>query len=276
MQTARQAKGSVYVQDISTSDNIFNYARTYAKGGTVLHMLRGIVGDDTFFRIMRTYASAPNVAYGNAVTEDFQAVAEQVAGRKLDYFFKQWIYGENYPTYRYNWTSNSTTAPYSVQVQLTQSANTNPSSFTMPVQIRVQSAAGDTIVTVFNDQVDQTFTLPAKGKPTGITIDPNNWILKTVVVPTILGPLAETLEAVKVYPNPASEILTIDFMMSVKGPVSVALFTQLGVPILARNYETLTAGKQTITLPVSQLNTGKYLLSLDLPNGRQTIPVILF
>jgi len=100
MQTARQARGSVYVQDISTSNSIFNYARTYAKGGTILHMLRGIVGDVNFFNIIKTYASAPNLAYSTAVTEDFQAVAEQVSGQKLDYFFKEWIYGENYPTYK--------------------------------------------------------------------------------------------------------------------------------------------------------------------------------
>jgi aminopeptidase N len=145
----------------------------------------------------------------------------------------------------------------------------------MPVQIRVQSAVGDTIVTVFNDLPDQIFTLPAKGKPTGITIDPNNWILKTVIAPTILGPIRETPEAIKVYPNPASEMLTIEFIMPSTGAVSVSLFTQLGVPILARKFESLPTGKQTIALPVNQLAMGKYILSLDLPNSRQAIPVIL-
>ncbi len=40
---------------------------------TVLHMLRGIVGDSTFFDIMRTYSADPLVSYGAATTEDFQS-----------------------------------------------------------------------------------------------------------------------------------------------------------------------------------------------------------
>lgn len=275
MQTARQAKGSVYVQDIGTSDNIFNYARTYAKGGIILHMLRGLVGDDVFFRILKTYASAPNVAYGTAVTEDFQVIAEQVSGRKLAYFFRQWIYGENYPTYRYNWTNNSANNVYSVQVQLTQSTNTNPASFTMPVQIRVHAAAGDTTVTVFNDQAEQTFTLPAKGIPTGITIDPNNWILKTVVAPTILSSLPEPSASVRIFPNPATDIIHITCTLPTAGDGSVSLFSSLGVPIQAMQYHLIPAGKQTLEFPVNQVPAGHYLLSVALPGGQQTVPVVI-
>lgn len=275
MQTARQARGSVYVQDISTSDNIFNYARTYAKGGTVLHMLRGVVGDDVFFRILKAYTSAPNLIYGNAVTEDFQAVAEQISGRKLDYFFRQWIYGENYPTYRYSWTSNSVNSPFSVQVQLQQPANTNPVSFTMPVQIRVQSAAGDTLVTVFNDQADQIVNLPAKGQPTGIIIDPNNWILKTVMAPTVLGTEPNPSTSVTVFPNPASETLHVVFTMPSAGTCSVSLFSQVGVPILAKRFNQLPAGQHTIELAVGNMAVGRYIVALDLPNGRQTVSVVI-
>ena len=55
MNGARLARGSIYVQNISgqqtLSDvfNIFDPNRSYAKGATVLHMLRGIVGDSTFY-----------------------------------------------------------------------------------------------------------------------------------------------------------------------------------------------------------------------------------
>ncbi len=103
MSYARDAQGTIWVQDITDVGQIFNGNRSYAKGSCVLHMLRGIVGDSTFFDIMRTYSADPSVSYGVATTEDFQAIAESVYGQDLDYFFQEWIYGENEPTYTVGW-----------------------------------------------------------------------------------------------------------------------------------------------------------------------------
>ena len=80
MVKAKNAVGSVYVQDISSENSIFDYARSYAKGAVILHMLRGIVGDSAFFNILRTYNSYPGLAYNVATTADFESVAEKVYG----------------------------------------------------------------------------------------------------------------------------------------------------------------------------------------------------
>ena len=93
MARAKNAKGSIYVQDISSISEIFNGNRSYSKGGIVLHMLRGVVGDSIFFKILKTYSNDPLVAYGTAVTADFQRDAEAVYGEDLEYFFNEWIYG---------------------------------------------------------------------------------------------------------------------------------------------------------------------------------------
>ena len=88
MASARNAVGSIWVQDITqVLMKFLTEHRSYAKGGVVLHMLRGIVGDSVFYNIMRTYSADPNVAYGVAVTEDFQAVAESVSGIGFRLFF---------------------------------------------------------------------------------------------------------------------------------------------------------------------------------------------
>jgi hypothetical protein len=189
MASARNAVGSIWVQDISSVNQIFNGARSYAKGAVVLHMLRGIVGDSVFFNILQTYAADPNVAYGVAVTEDFQAVAENVSGLDLDYFFQQWIYGENYPKY-HSWFSKSLISgnTWNLSLLITQDANTNPAFFTMPIQIKVTRAIGDTIVTVFNNSSSQLFNIAIEGEPLSIVFDPGNWILKThtTIVPVEL------------------------------------------------------------------------------------------
>lgn len=277
MANAQRATGTLYVQNISNVNTIFNSNRTYAKGATVLHMLRGVLGDDVFFRAIKNYAAAPNLAYGTAVTEDFQAIVEQTAGRKLDYFFREWIYGEGYPTYRVSWQDASVTGKPGVQVRLTQTTNTNPGSFTMPIQMRVQSAAGDTLVTVFNDQADQTFTLPAKGQPTGVLIDPNNWILKAVTSTTMVvtGNEEPTDASLVVYPNPASDRLTVKFTASERGFATIRLVNLAGVSSFVLNNVPVRLGEQSLTVPVGAVPSGRYVLSLELPTGRQSIGVLI-
>ena len=181
MSYAKTAQGTIWVQDITNEWEIFDGARSYSKGGCVLHMLRGIVGDSTFFDIMRTYSDDPELKYGVATTEDFQNVAENVSGMDLNYFFQEWIYGENYPTYTIGWSEAPVSGDiYQVTINIYQSLNTNPSFFTMPVQVKVNTSLGDTVVTLFNNAQNQSFQFNVIGNPSSVNFDPGNWILKTV------------------------------------------------------------------------------------------------
>lgn len=80
------------------SDQLFG-ASVYRRGALTLHALRLTVGDDTFFRILRTWAE--RYQYGNARTEDFIALAEEEAqdlpGTDLAGLFEAWLYGDGLP-----------------------------------------------------------------------------------------------------------------------------------------------------------------------------------
>lgn len=277
MTGARRATGTLYVQDIGNINNIFNSNRTYAKGAVVLHMLRGVVGDSTFVRILRTYASSPKLAYNTAVTEDFQSVAEQVYGQKLDYFFKEWVYGENYPSYKVSYSYNGVSANrHSVQLRLEQTANSNPNSFTMPVQMRIQSAAGDTTVTVFNDQANQVFTVPAKGAPTGVVLDPNNWILKNLTVEynAVITALPEPA-VFSVFPNPSAETLTVQFSTRTPGACILSLVNPLGQTVHTQIEASLPAGRHTRQIPVRDFPTGRYVVTVQSADGPQSVAILV-
>ncbi|GAB4037972.1 M1 family aminopeptidase [Spirosoma jeollabukense] len=276
MSSARNALGSVYVQDISNFSNIFNPSRSYAKGATVLHMLRGIVGDSTFFRILKTYAATPALAYQSAVTEDFQAVAQQVSGKDLAYFFKQWIYGEGYPTYKATLSGGTSTSTVTVRLEQRNATASNPSSFTMPVQIKVQSAAGDTTVTVFNDRADQTFSLPTKGAVTSVVVDPNNWILKTTESTPIITAISEPPPGeLRAYPNPTTETLTVDFTQTQAGPVTVSLTNLLGQRVRTSSESNLRPGTYSWPLNLRGLATGHYTVTVETPAGLQSRLVLV-
>ncbi|MGV9215740.1 M1 family metallopeptidase [Micromonospora sp. RB23] len=68
----------------------------YKRGALAVHALRRTVGDDTFFRILRTWTSER--ATGNGTTADFVALAERVADRPLRPLLDAWLVGGAAPT----------------------------------------------------------------------------------------------------------------------------------------------------------------------------------
>ncbi|MFG1775382.1 M1 family metallopeptidase [Micromonospora sp. NPDC049048] len=70
-------------------------AAVYKRGALAVHALRRTVGDDTFFRILRTWTAERRD--GNATTDDLVALAERVAGRPLRPLFDAWLVGGSAP-----------------------------------------------------------------------------------------------------------------------------------------------------------------------------------
>ena len=68
---------------------------SYDGGAVVLHALRRIVGDDTFFRILRRWA-ADNFGQSRT-TADFIALCEAESAEQLDDFFDTWLFSATVP-----------------------------------------------------------------------------------------------------------------------------------------------------------------------------------
>jgi aminopeptidase N len=77
-----------------TADTIFNEG-VYLRGALTLQALRVKVGDEVFFRILKTYAQ--RYRHGNATTADFIAVSEEVSGQKLDALLNSWLHDAQMP-----------------------------------------------------------------------------------------------------------------------------------------------------------------------------------
>jgi aminopeptidase N len=67
----------------------------YQRGGLALHALRRTIGDDAFFTVLQRWVA--DNGGGNATTDDFIALAEEVSGEDLGDFFDEWLYGEGVP-----------------------------------------------------------------------------------------------------------------------------------------------------------------------------------
>jgi aminopeptidase N len=75
--------------------NMFN-GTIYDRGAMTLQALRQKIGDDDFFRLLRTWATRNR--YGNVSTSAFVVLAEQISGQQLDNFFDVWLYQPEKPT----------------------------------------------------------------------------------------------------------------------------------------------------------------------------------
>ncbi len=67
----------------------------YARGALTLHALRTEIGDDRFVRLLRTWHD--RYAGDDATTEEFVALANEIAGRDLGAFFDRWLYQSELP-----------------------------------------------------------------------------------------------------------------------------------------------------------------------------------
>jgi aminopeptidase N len=288
MNSARNAQGTIWVQNINSISQIFNGARSYAKGAVVLHMLRGIVGDSAFFDIMRAYSSDPDLKYGVATTEDFQAVAESVFGQPLDYFFQEWIYGEKYPIYNVAWTYNQIGGDvWRVHINIEQIPRTNPKYFTMPIKININTTIGDTLVTIFNDQLIQDFEIDVNGGPLGLQFDFGNWILKTLSITTSVDDKITIKEYSldQNYPNPFNPSTKIKYQIADAGFVNLQIFDVLGNEVATLIDKEMQAGSYEVEFSAIggsasggdawNLPSGIYFYTLNAGEFAQTRKMIL-
>jgi len=90
---------------VATAWNGRDYdAIIYKKGAWVVHMLRILLldmktmGEDRFTGVMHDFYS--RFRGKAASTADFQQAVERATGQDMTWFFRQWIYGSDIPTYR--------------------------------------------------------------------------------------------------------------------------------------------------------------------------------
>jgi aminopeptidase N len=72
----------------------FNNA-VYDRGGMGLQALRNAVGDDTFFLILKTWATTHK--FGNGTTDQFIALSNAISGKNLSAVFNTWLFTKGKP-----------------------------------------------------------------------------------------------------------------------------------------------------------------------------------
>jgi hypothetical protein len=160
----------------------------YKKGAWVLHMLRNLLldldtGDETRFRtLLHDFHMAHRNGY--ATTAEFRAAAEAATGDDLGWFFAQWVYGTDVPTYHWSWDVAEHAAGQWVVHGRVQQTNV-PDGFRAPVIVRLDFGGGRFARTrVWVSGPETTFDLPATSeRPTSVRFNDLESVLAEVVRP---------------------------------------------------------------------------------------------
>jgi aminopeptidase N len=167
---------AVVTPDVNT---LFNYSITYAKGACVLHMLRYVLGDSTFFRALKAYGTdTVRFKFKSATIRDFQNLVSEIANQDMSWFFDEWIYTPNHPVYQNTYSISSAGNGNWIVAFTAKQTQTNTGFFKMPLTLKITFASGpDTLIRVFNSVNNQTFSFMFNRQPTSLVFDPNNDIV---------------------------------------------------------------------------------------------------
>ena len=147
-------------------------ALVYNKGAAVLHMLRRLVGDEAFFKGLRRFYRESR--FQKAGTEDFRIAMEKESGKKLERFFRQWIYGSSIPKVKVGYRVEGS----EVVLRVEQIGEV----FDLPVTVTLQYANGkpvDVLVAATDSVVEQR--VPLAGVLRGVEISKDDGMLADIV-----------------------------------------------------------------------------------------------
>jgi aminopeptidase N len=144
----------------------------YTKGSLILHTLRNLIGDDAFFRATRRMVyGTEQPAPGNfqprwSSTKEFTAIANDVSGRDLGWFFDAYLYHAALPELVE--TRNGGTLQLHWKLK-------DGGAFPMPLEVRVIDDQGERIVRL--PMSDGRGELPL-GANAHYTVDPASRVLR--------------------------------------------------------------------------------------------------
>lgn len=246
---------AIYVDDTTNPTRIFDGGLTYSKAAAVIHMLRFVMdNDDKFFELLQRYQQ--QFAFGNATTEDFRLLAEQVTGLNLFPFFNQWIYKQGHPVYTATW--NQVFDRVFIKIRQEGAAPLSQNVFETPLELKLSSAGKDTLVKVEVSTDSQVYYFNWNQTMLGMSIDPGNHILndvKNITHDGTLGLNEVISNDIIAYPNPSNGDwyvigLNTDYYMTVTDINGRTLWRQNNGNIRA------------ISIPTATFANGMYILQL--------------
>jgi aminopeptidase N/predicted negative regulator of RcsB-dependent stress response len=143
------------------------------KGAMILHMLRWVVGEKDYLKIMREFAT--KYAGKSASSDDFRELSEHVSGEKLTWFYSQWMDSTSAPEFKAKYTVYrlGNNKGFRIVGAITQDLDL----FRMPVDLRIDTDGRTEEKRIEVVGTDSPFSVETFGRPRRISVDPEHRVL---------------------------------------------------------------------------------------------------
>jgi tetratricopeptide (TPR) repeat protein len=148
------------------------WATTGGKGAAVIQMLRNVLGDDQFMKVLKEYTA--RFAWKSVSTDDFQKLCTEAYGSSLNWFFQQWVESSGAPEFKMEYTVFRTQKGFRVMGKISQDLDL----FRMPVTLRVETEGNPEEKTIEVVGTSSEFVVETFGKPKNIVLDPKGLVLR--------------------------------------------------------------------------------------------------
>jgi tetratricopeptide (TPR) repeat protein len=148
---------------------------TMEKGAMIFHMLRWEIGDKAFLATLKGALS--QYADNSMRAADFEKVAEAESQQSLTAFFAQWLDGAGAPqfTNKYAVYRLGNNKGFRTIGEIGQDLDI----FRMPVELRIETDGKTESQKIEVVGTETHYVVDTFGRPRRISIDPQNWVLKS-------------------------------------------------------------------------------------------------
>ena len=149
----------------------------YEKGSLVLNTLRGVLGDDGFFRSNQRYCR--DNQHSGVITQNLVDAIDRETGRNLEWFFDQWVYRPGHPSFKVSWSWDAEANLATVNVRQVQKTDDGTPIFRAPLTIDFSTGRKKPVAfRVEVTEASHTFTFPLNEKPDLCRFDPYSRVLR--------------------------------------------------------------------------------------------------
>ena len=154
----------------------------YFKGAYVLEMLRTMMydfkqrdPDARFIAMMRDFVAT--YAGKNASTEDFRRIVEKHLGEPMEWFFNQWVYGTEIPSFDFNYQLREEGGKTILAAALTQSGVSDNFQSRVPIYVYVKGQPHRLGLVKIVGSNTVKADIPLNFRPEKVTLDETHSVL---------------------------------------------------------------------------------------------------
>jgi aminopeptidase N len=157
-------------------DNFDSHA--YPKGAVVLHLLRYILGDDSFFRTLSTFLHENE--FKPVDTHDFMKTVKEVSGKNMDWFFEQFIFSPGHPVFEVHKTWDEPAKKLKIVIVQKQDSVKGVPIYNIPVNFGFFFQDKKIVKEVWLKSKVESLEFEFASEPLLVRFDDGNYLLKEI------------------------------------------------------------------------------------------------